>query len=68
MFQITEFKLNIIGIRKRLFTGSVPTENLPTKRHYEAPRQERRQLTQLATYPLLADQTTSVFSLNQKII
>ncbi len=35
--------MHILGIRKTLVAGCVPTEKLPTKSH-EAPKRERRQL------------------------
>ncbi len=35
--------MHILGVRKTLVAGSVPTEKLPTKSH-EAPKRERRQL------------------------
>ena len=47
---ITIFAYVILGVRKTLVTGSVPTENLPEKSN-EAPKRERRALVRNVDIP-----------------
>jgi hypothetical protein len=56
---------SLLGARKTLITGSIPTENLPKKSH-EAPKHERRSLVRYTRSaveePMTSSQSESLFS------